>query len=351
MEKVFITGATGLVGSHLLYRLLSTGHQVEALKRPKSDLEVVRAVFGQYPDGEQLWTRINWVDGDVLKLESLTELVRQATYVYHCAAVVSFTSADKQVLMDTNLKGTENIASLCLKYGVRLCYVSSIAALGDAEKPGDFIHEETPVIEGREHSVYSQSKGKAEAIVWKYIARGLDAVMVCPSIILGAGLWTRSSAQLYFTAAKGIPFYTKGITGYVDVRDVAEIMIRLAEDRTVSGERFILNGGNHSYQELFSVIARSNGKRPPRWYLRPWMTEVAWRILAVEGKFIGKRPAFTRETAQSAHHCSYYSNAKILARYPDFHFYPLVETIEHIRLMWIAETTSSTEKRKGKCEK
>lgn len=332
---VFVTGATGLLGSHLIYRLLSMGYVVHALKRRNSDIGVVRDIFGQYPDGGQMWDKIFWVEGDVLKQETLVESVRKASCVYHCAAVVSFTEGDQEVLLETNLKGTENIASLCLEYQVRLCYVSSIAALGDAVNPGDLIDEKTPVIEGREHSVYSQSKGKSEKLVWKYISYGLNAVIVCPSVILGAGQWQKSSARLYLAAAKGIPFYTKGITGYVDVRDVAEIMVRLAEDEGVKGERFVLNGSNCTYQELFTLIARANGKRPPHLYLRPWMTEVLWRALAVAGKITGKKAAFTRETARSAHHCSYYSSAKLLTRYSDFHFYSLVETVAHIRLAWI----------------
>lgn len=328
---VFVTGATGLLGSHLLYRLLNTGHAVCALKREQSDLEMVRAVFRQYPDGEELWPAIHWVTGDVLKPETWIDYVHKSVCVYHCAAVVSFTAKDQKLLLATNLKGTENVASLCLEYRVRLCYVSSIAALGDSCRAADFIDEETPEIADREHSVYSQSKSKAEQIVWNYITYGLNAVIVCPSVILGAGLWNRSSARLYFTAAKGIPFYTKGATGYVDVRDVADLMIRLAEDPTVKGERFILNGGNHSYQELFSVIARANDRRPPYWYLRPWMTQVVWRLLALTGRLTGEKPAFTRETARSSHHVSCYSNAKILIHYPDYRFHSLIDTVRYIR--------------------
>lgn len=334
---VFVTGATGLLGSHLLYRLLHLGHSVYALKRPNSSLEVVHHIFGLYPDGEQLWDKVLWVEGDVLTPGSLAEYIRKVSCVYHCAAVVSFSANGRDVLLETNLRGTEHIASLCLEYRVRLCYVSSIAALGDAVHRDDLIDEKTPEIAGRSHSVYSQSKGQAEKIVWEYISYGLDAVIVCPSIILGAGLWQRSSAQLYLAAARGIPVYTKGVTGYVDVRDVAEVMVRLAEDIAVKGERFVLNGGNHSYRELFTLIARANGKHPPRWYLHPWMTELLWRGCDVVGRITGRKPAFTRETARSAHHCSYYSSAKLLALYPDFHFYSLEETIEHMRLAWIAE--------------
>lgn len=334
---VFVTGATGLLGSHLLCHLLGAGHDVIALKRQGSKLEEVKSVFRQYPEGEQWWQRVNWVTGDVLRPEEVEEQVARAECVFHCAAVVSFTAGDRGVLWETNLKGTENIASMCLKQGKRLCYVSSIAALGDARLPGEQIDENTPEAESGEHSVYSRSKGAAEKIVWKYIASGLEAVIVCPSIILGAGMWQRSSARLYLTAAKGIPFYTRGVNGYVDVRDVCRLMVRLADDRKIRGERYLLNGGNYSYRELFTTIAQANGKRPPFLYLRPWMTGVVWRLLAVAGRLSGSKPAFTRETARSAQHCSYYSNAKILALYPDFHFHPLTATIRHIHEMSKAE--------------
>lgn len=336
-KKVFVTGATGLLGSHLLYFLLSTGHEVCALKRMGSDLMAVHRVFKCYPDGEELWGKIVWVEGDVLVKETLTAPIHEAAYVYHCAAMVSFQPEDKPLLVKTNLEGTENVAALCLSGQKRLCYVSSIAALGDASRPGEIIDEDTPVAEGSVHSAYSYSKGDAEKIVWKYIHNGLKAVIVCPSVILGGGHWNRSSARLYFTAAKGLPVYTGGVTGYVDVRDVVRLMVRLAEDTTVEGERFILNGGNYSFRELFSIIAEVNRKRGPWFYLRPWMTETIWRAGALAGKLTRRTSVFSREMARSAQHRSYYSNAKILGLYPDFRFYSLRNTAEQIRLMWQKE--------------
>ncbi|MEG1950665.1 MAG: SDR family oxidoreductase [Odoribacter sp.] len=341
---VFVTGATGLLGSHLLYLLAEKGNSIIALHRPQSDLKSVRAIFEQHPEAEQRWQQISWVEGDVLDTASLTQQIRTSTCVYHCAAVVSFSADDQQRLRETNLKGTEHIAALCLQHQVRLCYVSSIAALGDSLHPKDLIDETTPTIEGRAHSAYSFSKSDAEKIVWKYIKKGLNAVIVCPSIILGGGMWNKSSARLYLTAAKGIPFYTKGVSGYVDVRDVCQLMITLAEDTTVQGERFILNGGNYSYRELFATLAKANGKRPPSYHLSPWMTEMIWRLLSVKGWFSHTKPAFTKETARTAHHCSYYSNQKILTRYPNFHFYSLADTATHIRQMW----TTEMKRRKGK---
>ncbi|MDE6451047.1 MAG: SDR family oxidoreductase, partial [Odoribacter sp.] len=204
-------------------------------------------------------------------------------------------------------------------------------ALGDAVRETEVIDETTPVIEGREHSVYSRSKGEAEKVVWKYVRNGLNAVIVCPSVILGPGMWNRSSSRLFAAAARGIPVYPRGMTGYVDVRDVVTLMIRLAGDGTVRSERFILNGGNHSFRELFTLVAQAYGKRPPCFCLRPWMGEMAWRFLAVVGWLTGKKPAFTRETARTSAHRSCYSSAKVMALYPDFRFHALQETVSYIK--------------------
>lgn len=331
---VFVTGATGFLGSHLLYFLVESGHQVMALKRKDSCVEDCRAVFLQYAKHPEWWERITWVEGDVLKTESMEQCVKAADSVYHCAAIVSFNGPDKDKLIETNLKGTGNIAELCLKYQVRLCYVSSIAALGDAKYPGELIHEDTSAIAGAEHSAYSHSKGDAEKIIRRYVEADLDAVIVNPSIILGGGMWGRSSTRLFITAAQGLIFYTKGVSGYIDVRDVCRLMIRLAEDRLVRGERFVLNGGNYSYKELFTEIATAMGHRLPFFYMAPWITGLAWRLLAVVGRITGKAPVFTRETARTSHHQSYYSSEKLLALYPDFHFHSLRDTVSDIAVWY-----------------
>lgn len=331
---VFVTGATGLLGSHLLYFLAESGEDVLALCRKGSRLEECQEVFRQYPAGNSLWERVVWQQGDVLVPESLEAAVERADSVYHCAAMVSFNGEDKNLLVRTNLLGSENIASLCLKYNKRLCYVSSIAALGDASYPGEWVDENTPEVSGREHSAYSDSKGNSEKIIRQYINEGLNAVIVNPSVILGAGMWGRSSSRLFMAAARGIPVYTGGINGYVDVRDVCRLMIRLEKDKQVRGERFVLNGGNYSYRELFTCIAGATGHRPPFLYMGPGLSGVLWRLLAAAGKVTGVRPAFTRETANSSQHKSWYSNKKILALYPDYRFYSLQQTVDEIQRVY-----------------
>ena len=209
-KMVFVTGATGLLGSHLLGYLAGVcGKKVCALRRHKSRLEEVKEIFRLYTTDETCWEAVRWVEGDVLEPETLEDAVAASGCVYHCAAVVSFAGADKEALSDINVQGTQNVIRLCRKRGIRLCYVSSIAALGDTRFDGDIIDEKTPMIEGTPRSLYSGSKIAAEKIVWQAIAEGLNAVIVNPSIILGPGHWDRSSSRLYIAASKGIPFYTQ----------------------------------------------------------------------------------------------------------------------------------------------
>lgn len=322
-----VTGATGLVGSHLLCHLVQHGETVIALKREKSHVEETMALFSYYFDKpEEVYSRVNWVIGDVLDENSLSQYVKNVDAVYHCAAVVSFNGKDKNVLIETNVKGTENICRVCLKYGVRMCIVSSIATLGEDVGEGELIDEKTLSLPDAPHSLYSISKRKAENVVWKYIEQGLNAVIVNPAIILGTGLRGRSSVKLFEQAAKGMPFYTDGENGYVDVRDVCKLMIRLTKDREVRSERFVLCGGNYSYKELFTMISQVMGKNSPCIRMTPWMTEIAWRLLAVVAFFTGKKAVFTKETARSSQHKSRYSSAKILSLFPDYRFYTLDET-------------------------
>ncbi|WP_294140857.1 NAD-dependent epimerase/dehydratase family protein [uncultured Sanguibacteroides sp.] len=325
---VFVTGATGLLGSHLLCHLAKTEKDIIALKRKESRTDETMALFSRYSDmPEFAEKRVRWVTGDVLDEETLIAYVKEAAVVYHCAAVVSFHGSDRDQLLETNIKGTEVICRLCLRFGVRLCFVSSIAALGDARREGECIDEETPVVPGSEHSLYSESKGISEKIVWNFIHEGLNAVIVNPAVILGGGLRGRSSAQLMERALRGMPVYTLGVNGYVDVRDVCVAMIALANHPAIRSERFVLCGGNYSYKHLFSTIARVAGKRPPRVALYPWMTSVLWRVMAVLTLLQGSKPVFTRETARSSQHRACFSSAKLLRVLPDFHFRSLEDTV------------------------
>lgn len=323
----FVTGGTGLVGSHLILDLLKKGIRVRALKRPRSTLKLIEKVFNYYTNQpELLLNQIEWIDGDIVDFFFIDEVIEKGEDVYHAAAFVSFLPEDHLHMRQINVEGTRNIVDACIKNKVRkLCYVSSIAALGRG-KNGAPTNEEDYRENTKKSSVYSQSKFDAEQEVWRGIAEGLNAVMVNPAVIIGPGDWTKGSSRLIETVWKGLKFYTKGTNGYVDVRDVSKAMVQLME-HDISDQRFILSSDNWDYKGLFTQIAKNLKVSPPPYFAGEFLSGLSWRILKVLSIISGKAPIITRETAHNANSFYYYSSEKII-RQLDFEFIPLAKSIE-----------------------
>lgn len=304
---IFVTGGTGLIGSHLLWELSKTNKPIVALKRPTSNINRVMQLFKAYsPEGEQLFNAIQWVDGCIEDYPTVLQLLDNIKEVYHCAAIVSFHKKDASSMLETNVVGTSNLVDACLERGIdRFCYVSSVAALGSS-KDGEPVSEATAWEKSKGQTGYAISKFRSEMEVWRGISLGLNAVMVNPTVVIGPGPWNSGSGQIIGTIAKGFPFYTTGITGYVDVRDVALAMV-IAMEKALWGKRYVLNGENLSHQAVFNLLANALGKKPPYINVKPWLSSIAWRLAWV-GELITRKPAaFTRETARSGHAKTYYT--------------------------------------------
>lgn len=309
---ILVTGGTGLVGSHLLFDLAKKGENIRALKRENSSLQDVRDCFAYYSDkADELFDKIEWVNGDMLDTDSLDDALEGITKVYHSAALVSFKKADKNLMKNINVEGTRNIVDACLDHKIeKLCFVSSVAALGTPEEKEDIVSETTPWSPEDKRSGYSISKFNSELEVWRGIEEGLDAVIVNPSIILGPGQWHKGSSLLFTTVAKGMKYFTRGITGYVDVRDVSKAMVQLM-DSDIKNERFLLNADNCSYEFIFKSIAKALNLPEPQKYASPLLTGIGWRLAYLKKIFLFQEPGFTRATARSSHNRTYYSNQKI----------------------------------------
>ncbi len=322
----FITGGTGLVGAHLLFDLLQKGTKVRALIRSTSSLSVIEKVFHYYSDrAADLLQKIEWIEGDILDFFLLDDLLHEGEDVYHAAAFVSFNPDDHEQIQQINVEGTHNIVNACIKNKVRkLCYVSSIAALGRGESNRATTEEDYRDTTYKS-SVYSQSKFDAEQEVWRGIAEGLNAVMVNPAVIIGPGDWNKGSSQLIQTVYKGLKFYTKGTNGYVDVRDVSKAMIQLMES-DISAQRYVLSSEDWNYKQLFDSIAKALNAKPPHFYAGPTLSGVTWRILKVASLFTGKAPLITKETAHNANSFYSYSSEKIIKEF-GFEFIPLEKSI------------------------
>ena len=310
-KTVFVTGGTGLLGSHLLFSLASGGRKIIALRRQNSNLDFVRKVFGYYSDKPaDLFKSIEWVESDLRNSDFLKKTIKGSDQVYHCAAVVSFENSRKEEIIKTNTLVTSNIVKACLELGIgKLCHVSSTAALG-AAKNKIIVSEDHHWDDSDIHSAYSVSKHLSEVEVWEGIKHGLSAVIVNPSVIFGPGNWNAGSSMFFSKIAKGMPFYTSGVTGYVDVRDVVKSMVLLMNS-PVSNERFIISAENLSYKQVFWMIADSMGVRKPYIPIPELASYPVSGILKIMSLIRPGKSAITPETLHSAFSKVYLDNKKI----------------------------------------
>ena len=309
---ILVSGGTGMLGTHLLFDLIKKGKKVRAMKRASSYMDTVKKIFSYYdPHPESIFNKIEWVDADILDIESVNAAMKGVEEVYHVAAVVSFRPSDKIKMIKNNVDGTANMVNAALANKItKFCHVSSVAALGvsDDESP---VNEETFRKPDSNYSGYSISKYQSEMEVWRGIAEGLNAVIVNPSIILGPGYWRVGSPSLFYNIWKGLKFYTKGVTGYVDVWDVVKIMESLMES-SVNNERYVVSAENLSFKELFDLIADSINKARPNIFARPFMINIFWRLEFLRSKFTGSFPIITKEMVSNANSITNYSSLKIV---------------------------------------
>ncbi|MFV0541882.1 MAG: NAD-dependent epimerase/dehydratase family protein [Aestuariibaculum sp.] len=308
---ILITGGTGLVGAHLLYHLVSSNQKVKAIYRNKSKLANTKQVFATYTDNyESFFNSIDWIEADILDIPSLENAMQHIEYVYHCAAYVSFEPDKYHQLRKTNIEGTANIVNLCLAFNIKkLCYVSSIATLGEPIKNEPITETSIWNPEG-DHSVYAITKYGAEMEVWRGTQEGLKAIIVNPGVILGAGIWQYGTGSLFKRAKKGINYFTAGTIGLIAVKDVVAIMVALVNS-TITNERFVLVAENWTYKQFLQELSKSVNTKPPTKQAGKGLLSFAWRIDWLKHKLTGKRRQLTKHLAKSLNSKTNYSSKKI----------------------------------------
>jgi nucleoside-diphosphate-sugar epimerase len=327
---VLVTGATGFLGSHLVCQLLAAGKQVRACKRKTSDMREFTFIFNHYFGSDQQAKDANkllhWVAADVLEIDTLTDAMQGVLRVYHCAALVSFDASDRDLLMKVNAEGTANVVNLCLIQGIKhLSYVSSIASLGRT-KTGNTMDENSTWEASKLNSNYAISKYKAEMEVWRGSEEGLSVIIVNPGVIIGVGDFSKGSNALVQTIYKGMPMYSMGANGYVDVKDVARAFLEI-EKAGIVNRRFVLVGANMRFRDFFFMIADGFVKKRPYINVTPIMAAIAWRVMAVVRLFSKKGLALTKETARAALNESYYNSDRIIKEV-GCAFTPIEKTVE-----------------------
>jgi dihydroflavonol-4-reductase len=312
---ILVTGGAGLVGAALIAQLLQAGQPVLALYN--------KTPLPAYPSN-----LLQQMQCNILDVVGLQQAMQGVTQVYHCAAIVSFAPAQRQQMIKINVEGTANVVNAALAAGVKkMVHVSSVAALGRIRKDA-LINESMHWSESTSNSIYGKTKYLAEMEVYRGIGEGLDAVMVNPAIILGSGNWNEGSTKIFKTVYNEFPWYSEGVTGFVDVRDVASAMIALMNS-SVSGERFILSAENTTYKAVFDLIASAFQKKKPHKKITPFTAAIAWRLAAIKSWFTHQQPLVTQETAATALSIARFDNSKLLKTLPGFTYRPLPETIAY----------------------
>lgn len=313
---ILVTGATGLVGSHLVSALVREGKSVRAIYRTS-----IPVIIG----GDQ----VDWVQADILDVVSLETAMIGIDQVYHCAAIVSFSAKNKASIHQTNIDGTANVVNAALVGNIqKMVFVSSVAALGRIRE-GSLINENMNWSKETSNSEYGKSKYLAEVEVWRGIGEGLNAIIVNPVIILGPGNWNKGSTGIFKSAYNEFPWYTQGSSGFVDVWDVVKSMIQLM-DSPINAQRFIVCADNTSYRNVFSMIANAFGKKPPHRKVSPLMAEIVWRLESIKALFTGKEPLLTKETSRTARAVVNFDNSKLLKAIPTFKYSNLNDSIQRI---------------------
>jgi dihydroflavonol-4-reductase len=312
---IVVTGANGLLGSHLLKRFSNENIPVVGVKKPDSDTNHLADLAS-----------IEWRDADLQDAESIMLAVQGATTVIHTAAQVSFNPRARRKMIEVNQGGTRNIVNACLALKVNhLIHISSIAAIG-RQKGFHHINEESKWVDGELNTDYAESKYLAELEVWRGHEEGLKISIINPSVILAPPHQVKSSAQLFHYVMKEKLFYTEGQINFVDVRDVVEIIWQMLQQK-IYGERFIANAGHTSFQHLFMQIARRMNKRPPSIKLPAPLLSLLANLEELRSRVTGKDPLITRQSTKVAKEFFYYSNKKAVQKF-NFQFHSLENTLD-----------------------
>ena len=318
-KRIFITGATGLVGSHILRLLLARGYtNIVALHRDGSPKDLVASVRD----------RVEWITGDLTNTELVYEAMSGAHAAIHSAALISYQSRHYAQMHEVNVGGTANVVNASLQHGVsRLVHMSSMAAI-TRNGGQQHVDETTTWEETRYTSEYGLTKHLSEMEVWRGKAEGLQVSMILPTLVMGSGFWKTGSSSMFYKAGKGLAFYPIGTTGFVDVRDLALLTV-LAMEQVDAPERMIACGHNRSLEDVLGSICEMAGKKRPGLALPPWAGEIIWRLLAPTEWITGKEPLLSKSAVRTTSCKQTFDNSRSLS-VEGFAYTPLQQTLDDV---------------------
>lgn len=277
---VLITGATGHIGVNLLRALIEKGVSTRCLvhvnDKPLSGLETEK------------------VSGDVCNLESLCKAFKGIDTVFHLAANISLSMDGWRRLEEVNVMGTRNVVEACLRTGVRrLVHFSSIHAF-NREPVNRPVDESNPLVTSPDNPPYDRSKAAGTIEVRKGIEKGLDAVIIHPTAVIGPYDYQPSylGEAILMMAKGGLLALVPGGYDWVDVRDVASGTIAAAE-KAPSGSAYLLSGQWVSMCDMAELISELTGNRCTKFMCPLWLAYIGAAYFKLAGKISGRQPLYT----------------------------------------------------------
>lgn len=329
-KKIVVTGATGMVGSYLVAELLRRGYRRIALPvRNRKRLSVLHKILSREKIDVSSAT-FSVSETTLNNPHRLNDIFKEAELVFNCAAMISIGGVDEQTMVTTNVEIAQHVVNASLRCGAKkLVHVSSISALGTPQPPQVYVDEETLMESTTGASAYGKSKFLSENEIIRGSYLGLDTVIVNPATIIGGGNWESGSGVIIPALSRGLKVYTEGVTAWVDVRDVARAMVTLAEDETITDERFLLAADNISFRELVTMVNKALGKRPPTINIGHRVIDAASKLEKIVARLTKHEQLVTEEIAELLLEEKYFCGKKIEQRV-DFQYTPLQESVERV---------------------
>ena len=314
---ILVTGATGFVGRNLILSLSKKRDNLIGQFRREKKLEETRLFFIS-KNKEEVFDRIIWRKADITNFSEVQSLFDDVIQVYHCAAYVSMAFYKTSYLNLVNITGTTYIVDNSIKKKIKkLCFISSIAAIGEGTK--EEITEDTQWNPEVDKTPYSYSKYGSEMEVWRASQEGVPVVILNPGIIIG------NDSQIQKIIKNKFNFYTSGVSGFVTVEDVVKAAIGLMQEK-IKNERFILVSENISFKDFVNYFSKKNKNysiRIPKSILYlTWFIESFLSHLRIKNKFL------TKALINNLYSKNYYNGNKICGYLKTFNYskiYPYLE--------------------------
>lgn len=301
-RRALVTGATGIVGAHLVRALLDDAHEVRVLVRPGRHRRSLEGLD------------VELHEGDVLDAASVQAAAAGCDWVFHAAAVFSYADMSAEALTDLAVRGTRNVLQAAHCGGAKRAVVtSSSVTLGSTATPQ--VLDESAVFAEPQPAAYTVSKLKQEEAAFAAgAALGLEVVAVCPTLVIGAHDYRLGPSNANLVNYLNDPFRSTFLGGcnVVGARDVAQAHL-LAARHGRAGQRYVAGSENLRWEALHAMVSELAGTFGPSLKLNHTAAYLAAASVEAAARLAGRRPMVTRDEARMACRYYWYSHERLAA--------------------------------------